>query len=652
MAYPQTRVFDPIRFSANFVIPGEAVDLEVDTTAAGVLATMPNVRYSFYNHFYKVNAGVNPITISPPQGWTTPSGLNVPFVLPGSNLAGIGSWGVLFDAVRKEVRLVFEGPSGGGGNNIAPEFVFRPGVVDNAALGIFGTWASLMAATALFRAQLVPYVITVDLTVVNLDFQLPPGAYALGRVTMRGVGLAGAPLALTMDATTTLTFGGATANELFLDNFLRLKEVGVGPLGSIQIAPTGGFPFVIHMAFGSNITSDSPGGLISIADTAGLVLVMTEGARVGSGAGPCIVGPAVGSGALEVIGFDDSAVDQDTLAQNLVVGLGKMDMTTDLQQTQAGLLPAVPQFTQGRYSWPLTAFGADAIPVAAGTYFLAVNGNRKTANMLMTAGIPTAVNFPLSAPLAANSGGNAFLGLLNPAMPATLIVNFGAGWDGGNVQVSGFDQFGRARSEIFVPAVGDVSGTVPFATILAASKAAVGVSAAVATIEGGRRIAIAGQIISAVGVQEIINNNAGGPDVFDGTPPITVDLVENTIEPASPPDGISTYRFMVGITDNVWVDSPYREGQSFGGVLRVLLASTLYADQAGVGMATFEILVNGILAPGMTSLVNLANLVTNPQFINGTVGVVLKPGDVVTARISHAGIATSPVGLHWTIEAA
>lgn len=108
--YPQTRVFDPVNETADFALPLTSPYVEVDTTAAAVnadataLALVPG-GYSAVYYFSKT-AGANKITLLCPSGWTTPSGLDTDFDLPGSDQAVLLTWIVLYNAVRKVITVL------------------------------------------------------------------------------------------------------------------------------------------------------------------------------------------------------------------------------------------------------------------------------------------------------------------------------------------------------------------------------------------------------------------------------------------------------------------------------------------------------------------------------------------------------------------
>lgn len=84
----------------------------------------------------------------------------------------------------------------------------------------------------------------------------------------------------------------------------------------------------------------------------------------------------------------------------------------------------------------------------------------------------------LSSTLAANSATNALTGLSNPAVPMVVEATFGAGWDGGNIVITGTFNGALQTDTITASAGSTVAGVKPFTTITSAVKTAVGASTA------------------------------------------------------------------------------------------------------------------------------------------------------------------------------
>lgn len=101
----------------------------------------------------------------------------------------------------------------------------------------------------------------------------------------------------------------------------------------------------------------------------------------------------------------------------------------------------------------------------------------------------------------ADDAGNDFAGgFTDPDVPRNLTVAFAASWDGGDVTVTGTDQFGDAVSEVFTASAGStVTGSKIFATVTAAEKGAVGAAAVAATIGVGEKLGLGNRMLQPVG---------------------------------------------------------------------------------------------------------------------------------------------------------
>lgn len=92
--------------------------------------------------------------------------------------------------------------------------------------------------------------------------------------------------------------------------------------------------------------------------------------------------------------------------------------------------------------------------------------------------------------LAAKAGNSAIsswsTGITNPAHIRSLQVVFAGSYDGGNITITGLDQFGRAQTETITANAGNtVQGTKVWKTISTIAKAAVGGNAATFTVQTG-----------------------------------------------------------------------------------------------------------------------------------------------------------------------
>ena len=143
------------------------------------------------------------------------------------------------------------------------------------------------------------------------------------------------------------------------------------------------------------------------------------------------------------------------------------------------------------------------------------------------------------ASLAGNSATLAFTISAQPATPRNLAIAFAASWDGGNVVLTGTDQFGNAVSETIVAvAASTVVGNVAFKTLTSAVKTAVGVNAAAATAGVGSKLGIARNLAAAVGILSV----TGVPEAA------TFNTAFNTVLPGTNvPNGTRTYLALVNV---------------------------------------------------------------------------------------------------------
>lgn len=144
------------------------------------------------------------------------------------------------------------------------------------------------------------------------------------------------------------------------------------------------------------------------------------------------------------------------------------------------------------------------------------------------------------AAFAGNSAASEFPGpVTNPATPRNLQVEMGPGWDGGDVTVVG-TRLGSEQTETFATGSGVTRvGTKVFDTVASASKAAVGASAATASIGVGNKLGIPEPMADAVSAILYVDN-AAEPGIIDlgqaaFTPTVTL------------PDGVAVYALLANI---------------------------------------------------------------------------------------------------------
>lgn len=117
----------------------------------------------------------------------------------------------------------------------------------------------------------------------------------------------------------------------------------------------------------------------------------------------------------------------------------------------------------------------------------------------------------------------------SPVVPRNLTVTFAAGWDGGNVVVTGTDPADAALNETFTASAGNtVTGVKPFKTVTSATKAAEGASGDGASIGTGNKLWISGATMT----QKI-----GLLSVDGVTEAATWDTTYNAVTPSTAPNG-------------------------------------------------------------------------------------------------------------------
>ncbi len=139
---------------------------------------------------------------------------------------------------------------------------------------------------------------------------------------------------------------------------------------------------------------------------------------------------------------------------------------------------------------------------------------------------------------AGNDASNDFPGpFTNPDTARTLVVDFQASWDGGDVTVLGQDQWGGPQSETFTAAPGStVAGTKVFGSTTSATKGAVGVNAAAASIGTGTTLGLSIPMSAPVGVLAVNGK----------TEIATWDDSEGSVAPTTAPDGSKTFTALHG----------------------------------------------------------------------------------------------------------
>ena len=124
----------------------------------------------------------------------------------------------------------------------------------------------------------------------------------------------------------------------------------------------------------------------------------------------------------------------------------------------------------------------------------------------------------------------------DPDVPRAVQVAFAAGWDGGDVTVVGTDQFDQAVNETLAANAGNtVVGTKVFKTMTSATKAAVGASAAGASVGRAAKLGVGSaavpraKVFNSRAVGELSVNGATGASTEDGT--------NSAVTPTTAPNG-------------------------------------------------------------------------------------------------------------------
>jgi hypothetical protein len=145
----------------------------------------------------------------------------------------------------------------------------------------------------------------------------------------------------------------------------------------------------------------------------------------------------------------------------------------------------------------------------------------------------------------AADGGQAYTtyttGITSPAVPRCVSVTAGAAYDGGNITITGTNQFGAAISEVIIPTQSQKTlGVKAFKTVTSIRKAAVGTgSHATNTLSVGwdNVIGIVATPVSAAATLTL----AGVPEA------VTIDLTNKTWKPTTAPNATNDYVLTVKV---------------------------------------------------------------------------------------------------------
>lgn len=141
----------------------------------------------------------------------------------------------------------------------------------------------------------------------------------------------------------------------------------------------------------------------------------------------------------------------------------------------------------------------------------------------------------------AGTAANMFPGpISNPDKPRNLQVFMATGWDGGDITVTGTDQFDISTSEIFTTGSNVIRvGSKVFKTVTDISKTTVGASAATASVGIGDTFGVSGVFVDTTSYM-LTAGNAAEPAVLS--------MTYNSFTPTTLPDGVVSYLLIVNVS--------------------------------------------------------------------------------------------------------
>lgn len=119
------------------------------------------------------------------------------------------------------------------------------------------------------------------------------------------------------------------------------------------------------------------------------------------------------------------------------------------------------------------------------------------------------------AAVAGNAASNSFPGpITNPAVPRNVTAVAAAAWDGGDIVVTGTDQYGATQTETITPVGGTtVAGVKIFKTVTSISKTFVGAAADACSVGTGNKLGLGWNML--VGVLLLVDGALDATAVFD-----------------------------------------------------------------------------------------------------------------------------------------
>lgn len=356
-----------------------------------------------------------------------------------------------------------------------------------------------------------------------------------------------------------------------------------GPAGSsplvveewVNVAAKHGDRHMLTQAFAATakvITGTSLTG-VTVSPPRNLILSFTISAGAGAGTvavtGTDVDGNAVHehftvpAGTSDVVGnyafatvtqVDMCAIVGGAFAGSLIVGEGdKIGLGAKVMLRNAA--PAVlveivnGVMVLGSGGGATTAVNQSTTPTTSGTAVTtdsttAVNTATATANFCAVTGAPVAAigdNILAAAKLFADAAGLTISADAQPDVPRNLTVYFGLNWDGGNIIITGTDQFDAAAVETFTTGSAVTRTGVKIFKTISALGIAKGVQGAVnvaATVGVGNKLGLSSVLSSATGILAVTGVAEAG----------TWDSTYHAVLPTSVPNAARTYTAVVPST--------------------------------------------------------------------------------------------------------
>lgn len=253
-----------------------------------------------------------------------------------------------------------------------PIFYYRPGGAADASINMYATFATLFAAAAPYISRNLPFTVNVDLDLAGSPFTVPDaGAFNFGGgATFRGAGLTAdpsLPAVLAFDGSTTTINGiREIADNLIFDSVDAGGAIPwVNPTTALLLSNGGGIQ----------------GTSARLIQAAALMLDARARATLANAGTAAILVSAAGGCTIRL--YDDAVLGVDVVdgAVGTNLQVSKLSPAAQAGAPQAGFLGTFDYFAQSKYALPLADFGAIALPLVAGAYFLHVDSNPALATV-------------------------------------------------------------------------------------------------------------------------------------------------------------------------------------------------------------------------------------------------------------------------------